>query len=203
MNEPMADEQAKKIMNAIKRHAALEALTFEEVREKVLARSNRWHKGGIEEWSVSDWALAMVGEAGEVANAVKKLRRLECGTPAAKGPKTEDEAVAAIAEEIGGVFLYLLQLAERLGLSLQECVVDEFNRVSEREGFLERLCPPKITREQAYALGMPLALSKAALKERYGVEHVADLPAHHYEDAVCWFAELRSAMTSVASTASL
>lgn len=115
------------------------ALTFEKVREINIARCNRWHAGGIEEWSVVDWSNAMAGEAGEVCNAVKKYRRVEGNMVQSKGPQTLEEATAAIATEIGDTFLYLQLLAARLGLRMEDCVVDTFNRVSEREGFPERL----------------------------------------------------------------
>jgi hypothetical protein len=59
--------------------AELVSLSFAELRGQNTTRCNRWHLGGIEEWTVSDWAVAMLGEAGEAANAVKKLRRIETG----------------------------------------------------------------------------------------------------------------------------
>ncbi|HYC44494.1 MAG TPA: MazG nucleotide pyrophosphohydrolase domain-containing protein [Burkholderiales bacterium] len=102
-------------------------------------RAKRWHKGGLEEWSPSDWACAMAGEAGEVCNAVKKLNRIEHGIVSAKGPKSREEAIAAVAQEIGDTFLYLDLLARRLGINMARAIADTFNRVSEREGFPERI----------------------------------------------------------------
>jgi NTP pyrophosphatase (non-canonical NTP hydrolase) len=114
-------------------------LTFAEVAEIGRARSNRWHKGGIEEWTLSDWFVAMAGEAGEACNAVKKLRRVELDMAQVTGPKTIEAAKAEIAKELGDTFLYLDLCAQRLGLRLEDCIRDTFNRVSEREGFPERL----------------------------------------------------------------
>lgn len=121
----------------------MKGLTFDEVTAVNLARCNRWHKNGISDWSVSDWAVAMAGEAGEVCNAVKKLRRVEdeIANISDEGRllATKGDAIAKIGEEIADAFLYLNLLACRLGLSLSDEVVRKFNRTSERYGFPERL----------------------------------------------------------------
>lgn len=114
-------------------------LTFAEVSSVGLDRAMLWHPGGLDEWTVSDWACAMAGEAGEVCNAVKKLRRIETGAQQTKGPRTREEAVAEIAKEIGDTYLYLDLLAQRLGIDIAEAIRSTFNRVSEREGFPQRL----------------------------------------------------------------
>lgn len=114
-------------------------LTFSELAKVNHSRASRWHPNGLDDWSVSDWAVAMAGEAGEVCDAVKKYNRIKHGVTAKNGPQDESTAVRSIATEIGDTLLYLDLLAHRLGLSLEECVVQTFNRVSEREGFPERL----------------------------------------------------------------
>lgn len=44
-------------------------------------RCERWHgagwKGPDDAWTIADWSNAMAGEAGEAANVVKKLRRVQ------------------------------------------------------------------------------------------------------------------------------
>jgi NTP pyrophosphatase (non-canonical NTP hydrolase) len=121
-------------------------LTFAEVTAANLERCDRWHAGGIADWSVADWAVAMAGEAGEVCNAVKKLRRVEDEIANISEPdrqlSTRAEAVAKIGEEIADTFLYLNLLACRLGIDLPSEVVAKFNRTSERYGFPERLRTP-------------------------------------------------------------
>jgi|SRR5579859_5841404 len=114
-------------------------LTFEHVSQISLQRAMLWHPRGLNEWSESDWSNAMAGEAGEVCNAVKNLRRIQCGLTQSKGPKTADEAIAEIAKEIGDTYLYLDLLAARMGLKIEDCIRDTFNRVSEREGFPQRI----------------------------------------------------------------
>lgn len=118
-------------------------LTFQTLRATSLARSARWHAGGIEEWTVSDWAVAMAGEAGEACNAVKKLNRIRTDAAsrneAGRHFETEDEAVAAIGAEIADTLLYLDLLAARLGIDLEAAVIEKFNATSRNYGFPERL----------------------------------------------------------------
>src|SRR5262245_58799368 len=103
------------------------------------ARPRQWHKGSLEAWIVADWSNAMAGEAGEVCNAVKKLRRIETGVQQVVGPQTREEAIAKIATEIGDTYLYLDLLAQHLEINIEDAIRDTFNRVSEREGFPHRL----------------------------------------------------------------
>lgn len=118
------------------------ALCFEEVSEQNRLRGEQWHRGGLEEWSPADWSNAMAGEAGEVCNAVKKLRRLEDGIAQHGGPQTMEAAIGAIADEIADTYLYLDLLAQRLGIDMAEAITSKFNRVSKREGFPQLLPAP-------------------------------------------------------------
>ncbi len=115
-------------------------LTFATVTAANLARSRRWHPGFPDDgdWSIADWSNAMCGEAGEVANVVKKLRRYECGLRGQLDP-TEPELRAALAEELADVFLYLDLLATKAGVDLPTAIVAKFNKVSVRQGFPDRL----------------------------------------------------------------
>lgn len=115
-------------------------LTFAEVRRANLERAVRWHPGFPADgaWSGADWSNAMCGEAGECANVVKKLRRYECGLRG-HGDPTPDGLLSALAEECADVFLYLDLLAAKYGIDLERVIVDKFNRVSEIQGFPEKL----------------------------------------------------------------
>lgn len=75
----------------------------------------------MEEWSLSDWALAFMGEAGELLNEVKKLRR-DDGTG----------SVERLAFEIVDCLTYLDLLAARAGVDIWPTLVTKFNQVSER-----------------------------------------------------------------------
>lgn len=101
------------------------------------ARAMRWHPEGLESWSESDWAVALAGEVGELCNIVKKINRDKHGLRQhAVDPRKLAELLAM---EIGDVYIYLDLFARRVGLNLEECIRDTFNRISEREGFPERL----------------------------------------------------------------
>lgn len=117
-------------------------LTFSEVSAANRERANRWHLGfprhDSSGWSGADWSNAMVGEAGEAANIVKKLRRAECGLRGVLDAPPEG-LVDALAEELADVVLYLMLLATYYDIDLPMAIVEKFNRVSEIQGFPERL----------------------------------------------------------------
>lgn len=121
-----------------------QSLTFAKLHDVNLKRCKRWHKqDDLSDWSISDWACAMAGEAGEICNAVKKLRRLQDNLPSKndKGReiKSYEQAKKKIGEEIADTLLYLNLLSTRLGLSLEEEVVKKFNSVSRKYRFPEKL----------------------------------------------------------------
>ncbi|MEM6750743.1 MAG: hypothetical protein AAF612_09760 [Planctomycetota bacterium] len=98
-----------------------ERLRFDVLRLHNTQRSSEvFHP--VNEWSPTDWACAMAGEAGETCNLVKKLRR---GEPVAPHE---------IGKELADVVIYADLLAARLGLDLGRCVVEKFNEVSRRTG---------------------------------------------------------------------
>lgn len=105
-------------------------------------RAMRWHKGGLDEWSVTDWSNAFAGEAGELCNAVKKFRRVQDQIQGHDGdtpqPRDLSQAICAIGKEIGDCYAYLDLLAQRFGLEMWPCVATTFDQISQREGFPER-----------------------------------------------------------------
>lgn len=111
-------------------------LTFAELRAANTLRLESWHTGAA--WTGADWSNAMCGEAGEVANVVKKLRRIETGNPGSRDPD-EDTLLSMLWRELADVVIYLDLLADHYGLDLGACVVKKFNEVSEGEGFPQRL----------------------------------------------------------------
>lgn len=114
-------------------------MNFQEVSKVNKERCSRWHGNDSEPWTAADWSNAMNGEAGEVANAVKKLRRLQTRVASNNNPGSLAEILAEIKKEIGDTYLYLDLLAQHLGIDMESAIRDTFNRVSEREGFPERL----------------------------------------------------------------
>jgi len=144
-----------------------ENLTFREVSTVSAARANRWHSGfpnHDDGWTGADWSNAASGEGGELleavqalllangasshlglaGNIVKKLRRIDTSIQQAEQGTEPDETYVAmlkqkLAQEVGDVFLYLDLLCQFYGLRMEECVAETFNRVSEREGFPEKI----------------------------------------------------------------
>lgn len=118
-------------------------LTLAAVTRVSVERSTRWHPGGLTDWSIADWAVAMAGEAGEACNAVKKLKRVEEGianlNESDRTLATREAAIAAIGDELADTLLYLVLLAARCGIDLDAAVAAKFNATSERYGFPERL----------------------------------------------------------------
>jgi NTP pyrophosphatase (non-canonical NTP hydrolase) len=115
-------------------------LTFAHLRQVNLDRANRWHPGGLAEWSVNDWLCAMGGEAGEALNAGKKHRRILDGLQQhGNVPADLADAERRIMEELADVVIYADLVASRLGCTLADAIVAKFNAISERERFPERL----------------------------------------------------------------
>lgn len=117
-------------------------LTFLGVSEINRIRAQRWHKGfpeGESDWTGADWSNAMCGEAGETANVVKKIRRIDTGIQQVENPKRDELIINKLAKEIGDVYIYLDLLAQYYGLSIESCVTFAFNQTSEKEGFPERI----------------------------------------------------------------
>ena len=114
-----------------------EILNFAMLARANIIRCKRWHDP--ESWSPQMWGLAAAGEMGECCNALKKLHRHDEGIQQNAAPKSRDQLVQDVAMEIGDTVVYLDLLAERLGLRLEDCVRDTFNRISVREAFPDRL----------------------------------------------------------------
>ena len=93
-------------------------LSFEELRAVNVPRCEESFFP-LDSWSLSDWACALAGEAGETWNAVKKLNR-------------GDGNVEEIAKELADTIIYADLLAARLDIDLGEAVRAKFNEVSDK-----------------------------------------------------------------------
>lgn len=108
-----------------------------------LSRANRWHHAGIEEWTVSDWAVAIAGECGEMCNAIKKLNRVRTGAANRNDGDRSitdfETAKKKIAQELADIIIYIPMLAKLLDINLEQAIIDTFNAKSEEYNFPERL----------------------------------------------------------------
>lgn len=106
-------------------------LNFDRLRKQNVSRcEDVFH--AIDDWSPTDWACAMAGEAGETCNAVKKLRRLDDDQRRNLTSATAQVLVAEIAKELADTIIYADLLAARLGIDLGEAVRAKFNEVSDK-----------------------------------------------------------------------
>lgn len=122
------------------------------------ARAERWHPRGIASWSLSDWAVALMGEVGEVCDVVVET---------AWWPAEKEK----LAHEIADVYTYLdLCACRSLTETLHECwkqAADAFRSRSE-----ERLSPVDVTWEAvalAASAGSLCDTIKKLNRERDGI----------------------------------
>lgn len=102
-------------------------LELSEYRQFNVRRSEAPKKEGgfahrLEEWSPAEWGCAVAGEAGELCNLLKKLRRGENVNP------------LEIADEAGDVLAYLDLATARVGISLAQAAIRKWDRVSLERG---------------------------------------------------------------------
>ncbi len=71
--------------------------------------------------------LGLAGEAGEVANIVKKIQRDHGGT-------ITDETRLKLKDELGDVLWYISACADELGLTLGEIAEFNVNKLAKRHG---------------------------------------------------------------------
>lgn len=122
-------------------------LTFGAFGERNMQRHKDWprQEGSVieKEWTLSDWAVAVSEESGELCGAIKRLNRMSAGHIIKRkdsAPMTMPEARTKAIKEIGDIITYLdLMAQEGLGTTLEECVRLAFNGVSEREGLPHRV----------------------------------------------------------------
>ena len=80
-----------------------------------------------EEHSLTYPALGLAGEAGEVANKVKKLIRDGID------PDTYDAKRAEIADEVGDVLWYIAALCKELRVDLEDVARGNLHKLAERQ----------------------------------------------------------------------
>ena len=96
-------------------------MDFNEYQEKTKATAVYPTLGG----GVVFPTLGMVGEAGEVAEKIKKLFRDGNGM-------ANEEQKSEIAKELGDVLWYMSQVASELGISLGEVALKNIEKIESR-----------------------------------------------------------------------
>lgn len=115
------------------------SLTFDSLRAHNFKRQELFN---CADWTPADWMTATVGELGELANVMKKLRRKSIVKRGVMNRATTVDIARLqkqTAEEIGDVQAYLDLLAMSLGVNLGEATRTKFNKVSKRVGFVGKL----------------------------------------------------------------
>ncbi len=109
------------------------SLDFDRLRKQNVARcEDVFHE--IDDWSPTDWACALAGEAGEACNEVKKLRRLDGADRSLDTVAQRAALHDKIGAELADTIIYADLLAARLHINLGEAVRRKFNEVSLKRG---------------------------------------------------------------------
>jgi NTP pyrophosphatase (non-canonical NTP hydrolase) len=116
-------------------------LNIDEFQEVNAKRATKWHKKGLQDWSLLEWAGAMCGEAGEAANNAKKIRRLDMDLPNKEAGIDSSDMVKLkmkLATEVADTIIYGLIILSMLNVVASEELADVFDKKSEEYGFPER-----------------------------------------------------------------
>jgi len=76
--------------------------------------------------SLLTYGLGLGGESGEVQEKIKKLYR-------DKGGMVDEEFKHGMVKEIGDVLWYLAMLCNKLGVTLEDCMIANMNKLDVRE----------------------------------------------------------------------
>jgi NTP pyrophosphatase (non-canonical NTP hydrolase) len=114
-------------------------LTFAQIRAANLSRCTRWHGAhGVHDWNTMEWSAALCGEAGELANVAKKLKRVESGI-AQNQAEYQLPLIKMLGQEAADVLAYLDLTCASRGIDLEAEYREKFNAVSIKYGFPERV----------------------------------------------------------------
>ena len=106
-----------------------------ELRRANVARQAEWPGG--EHVDLAFRGLEMAGEAGELANKLKKLVRLQRGI---QGTNEERATLMQeIADEMGDVMICVDLIGMEIGIDSAEAVRSKFNATSVKHGLKTRL----------------------------------------------------------------
>lgn len=98
-------------------------MTFDEYQQQALTTAVNDYEPLMEK---TIWAMGVAGEAGEVVEKWKKI-------VAYKGGNLTDEDVAELAKELGDVVWYIAVLAHSLGLSFEDVMRRNVEKLKSRQ----------------------------------------------------------------------
>lgn len=101
-----------------------------QLRKKNIERQSLW--AGAENVDILFRAVEFAGEAGEVANAVKKVYRAQNGIIG--NNKDISDLMKNLIEEIGDVLITIDLLANEFDIDLEDAVKSKFNKTSNKVG---------------------------------------------------------------------
>lgn len=117
----------------------MSSLTFQEFSQINRQRSESPYgfEHPLSNWSPADWMTATVGELGEAANVIKKMKRAQDGI---KGNK-EDMATLQnkLQRELADTVTYLDLMCQSMGMDLGTILIQKFNEKSEEIGYPNRI----------------------------------------------------------------
>jgi NTP pyrophosphatase (non-canonical NTP hydrolase) len=98
-------------------------MTFDEYQKQALTTADNTYEPLMEK---TIWAMGVAGEAGEVVEKWKKI-------VAYKDGKVSDEDLAELAKELGDVVWYIAVMAHSLGLSLDDVMQRNVEKLKSRK----------------------------------------------------------------------
>ncbi len=98
-------------------------MTFEEYQDQ--AKTTALYPGRLSNLEYP--TLGLAGEAGEVANVVKKIQRDHAGV-------ITDDTRAKLKDELGDVLWYISACADELGMTLSEIAQYNVAKLAKRHG---------------------------------------------------------------------
>lgn len=105
----------------VERGEEITSLSFEQYQDEAATTAVYSHQGEL--GGLAYCALGLAGEAGELANKIKKILR---------GDRPGVDKRHLIADEIGDVLWYAAQLATEMGLELEEIARGNLNKLAQR-----------------------------------------------------------------------
>ena len=106
-------------------------MDLDDLRLANRRRQEEWP--GNDKADVAFRALEVAGEAGEVAEAIKKFLRAERGIRGSTASRED------VADEIGDLMVSLDLLADQIGIDIGEATARKFNKTSEKYELETRL----------------------------------------------------------------